>query len=52
VRLRILLLALALAAAAAFAAGWWWRGRSGPSLEERAHEAAEQVRDAVKSVTH
>jgi hypothetical protein len=52
VRRRLFLLLLLLAAAAGFGAGWWFRGRSGGSIEDRARETAEQVRDRVKSLTH
>jgi hypothetical protein len=52
VRRRLFLLLLLLAAAAGFGAGWWFRGRSGGSIEDRAREAADRVRESVESLTH
>jgi hypothetical protein len=49
---RLLALLVVLAAAAGFAAGWWYRDRSGDSIERRTKEAAEHMRDAVRSLTH
>lgn len=50
-RPRLFVVLLILAAAGAFGAGWWLRGRSGPSPEERTREATERVRDAFKALT-
>jgi hypothetical protein len=48
---RLLALSVLLAAAAGFAAGWWWRDRSDHSMERRAEEAAEHMKDAVRALT-
>jgi hypothetical protein len=48
---RLLALALVLALVGGFCAGWWYRNRTDESVEQRAHLAAEQMRDAVRSLT-
>lgn len=48
---KLVALLVLVAATAGFAAGWWWRGRSDHSIERRAEEAAEHMKDAVKALT-
>ncbi len=48
----ILVIAVALALAAGFAAGYVWRRTQHPTLEERAHDATEDLKSAVKKLTH
>ncbi len=50
-RTRLFVLVLVVAAAAAFAAGWWYRGRENPSVEDRTREATEHMKEAIKSLT-
>jgi len=50
-RTRLFVVLLVLAAAGAFAFGWWYRGRSSPSPEDRIRESAEHMRDAIESLT-
>lgn len=47
----VFLLSLLVAALLGFGAGWWLRDWSDDSVEHRAHEAAEHMRDAVRSLT-
>ncbi len=47
----VLLLFLVVAALVGFGLGWWVRDRTDDSVEHRAHEAAEHMRDAVRSLT-
>jgi hypothetical protein len=46
-----LLVLLALAAAAGFCAGWVVHSRTDPSIEARAHRAADHLRDAARDLT-
>lgn len=50
-RTRLFVVLLVLAIAGAFGAGWWIRGRSDPSWEDRTHEAADHINEAVRSLT-
>ncbi len=47
----VFLLSLIVAALLGFGIGWWLRDRSAESLEQRAHHAAQHVRDAFRSLT-
>ncbi len=50
---RASLVALLVAAAIGFALGWWGRNwKTPPSPESKAHEAAEQIKERVRDVTH
>ncbi len=50
-RNRLFALFLVLAALGGFYAGWWYRGRSNPSVEDKLHEATERLRDAGRALT-
>ncbi len=47
----IFILSLIVAALLGFGIGWWLRDRSEDSLEHRARDAAQHVRDAFRSLT-
>ena len=47
----LFVLSLVLAALLGVGLGWWLRDRSDEPLEQRAHQAAEHVRAAVRSLT-
>jgi hypothetical protein len=47
----VLLLSLVIAALLGFGVGWWFRDASDDSVEHRAHEAAQHVRDAFRALT-
>ncbi len=50
--LRTLVIAIVVAAVLGFAAGWYARVCAEPTLESRAHEAAETVRGRVRDLVH
>ncbi len=50
-RTKLFVLFLVLAALGGFFGGWWYRGRSNPSVEDKIHEATEHLRDAGRALT-
>jgi hypothetical protein len=50
-RTKLFILILVLAALGGFYAGWWYRGRTHPSVEDRIHEETERLRDATRALT-
>ncbi len=48
----VFILTLLLAALLGFGIGWWLRDGAEEPLEQRAHHAAQHVRDAFRSLTH
>jgi uncharacterized membrane protein (DUF485 family) len=46
-----LLLAVALALAVGFVAGYVYRRHAHPTFEERAHDAAEELRSTIEKMT-
>ena len=48
----VFVFSLLLAALLGFCLAWWLRDHSQVSLEQRAHQAVQHVRDAFRSLTH